>query len=127
VSVLWLQVSLRGMAGERATGSLLFELLALRAEDGFEVCPSDSPWKAARIVLFQTSMESVAAEAGKGEPTELFAARIQEGFLRAARWSGRARRAGLISAARRASSSMCLLEGGWTTSSSISICLPSSC
>jgi hypothetical protein len=71
MSLEWIRASLRGTAGARATSNRLFELLALAPADGFEVSPSDSAWKAARIVMVEVAAEEVK---DTEEPSETFSA-----------------------------------------------------
>lgn len=79
----WIGVSLRGYGGETPTGRLLFEHLGVEPDVGFTTRPSESAWQAASIILLEVTFEEVQEA---GEPHEVFAVRIDQGFRRAAEW-----------------------------------------
>jgi hypothetical protein len=116
----WIRASLRGMAGERATGTLLFELLALAPGDGFETSPSDSAWKAARIVLMEVAREDVG---DSEELAEAFAARIREGLLRAGQWIA-SRPADAFDRCRAEGFRLDVFFGGWLDGEQFDLDLP---
>jgi hypothetical protein len=120
MSLEWIRASLRGTAGARATGSRLFELLGLAPEDGFEVSPSDSAWKAARVVLMQVAVEDVK---DAREPSEAFAARIWVGLLRAAGWLN-ARPPGALDRCRAEGFELDVFFGGWLDGEQFDLELP---
>lgn len=78
-----LNVSLRGWGGSEATGSLFFDLIGLQPESGYTSYSSDSPYKAARIVLVSVSL----AECAPGpERHQEFATKVGVGLKHAADW-----------------------------------------
>ncbi len=83
MSVEVLNVSLREWGGAEATGSLFFDLIGLQPGTDYTSYPSDSPHKAARIVLASVSL----AECAPGpERHQEFASKIGAGLKRAADW-----------------------------------------
>ena len=120
MSLDWIQTSLRGSAGARTTGNALFELLALAPADGFEVSPSDSAWKAARIVLVEVQAEDVK---DTEEPSETFSARIREGLLRAAEWLN-SRPAGAFDRCRAEGFKLDVFFGGWLDGEQFDLDMP---
>jgi hypothetical protein len=120
MSLEWIRVSLRGTAGARATGNVLFELLALTPADGFAISPSDSVWKAARIVLVEVAAEDVK---DTEEPSETFSARIREGLLRAAEWLN-SRPPGAFDRCRAEGFKLDLFIGDWLDGEQFDLDLP---
>jgi hypothetical protein len=94
MSVQSICTSLRGK-GKGGSGGQLFDLLFLAPSDGLAVSPSDSPHKAARIVLLEVAKEEVmnAMEPSSNQNSAYFAkvseefwTRIRSGLLRASEW-----------------------------------------
>ncbi len=102
-------VFLRGHGGECPTGTSFFELMDVRAGDGFKLLPSDSPWQAALITLVEVAIEDCLKAA---EPWEEFAVRINSGLKNAAKWllSGRDQR---LAAWRQSGRMADVVIGGW--------------
>ena len=116
----WIQVSLRGCGGETPTGSLLFEHLGVEPDLGFSTHPSESAWQAARIVLFEVTFEEVQEP---GEPHELFAERIGQGFRRAAEWLS-SRPVEIFDRWRSLGQKMDVFIGGWLNDQQFDLDLP---
>lgn len=79
----WVCVSLRGYGGEAPSGDAFFASLGVPLLPHFSLHPSTSAWQAARLILFTVDMRDLQ---GVTEPSEEFAARVEQGFRRATGW-----------------------------------------
>jgi hypothetical protein len=109
IGLLWMRASLRGYGGEAPTGAAFFDLLALEPEATARATPSASAWQSANLELFAVNMTDLQ---GCEEPSEEFAARIEQGFLRAAGWLN-ARPAGAFERWRESGRTADVFIGGW--------------
>jgi hypothetical protein len=83
MAVEHIHFDLRGWGGAEPMGTRFFELIGFNANTGFTAYPSDSLWRAARIVLF--GLEISECEPGT-ERYQEFSRRIEAGLQHAARW-----------------------------------------
>jgi hypothetical protein len=116
----WVQVSLRGYGGPAPSGTSFFDLLALEPGDGFSTSPSDTSHKAARVELVEVTMDDCLAAP---EPHEEFAARLDAGLDRAARWL-MARPPGAFEQWRSAGRKADIFVGGWLNDQQFDLVLP---
>lgn len=127
IGLLYLGVSLRGYGGEAPTGDRFFTLLAPEPSlfgpepwPDFRLWPSESAWQAARIELFTVDRRELSSFK---EPSEEFATRTQQGFIRAARWMSTLGRQGLDgwrSEGRKAD----IFVGGWMANEQLDLLFP---
>lgn len=109
MALLSTRVLLRGHGGERATGTMFFDLLGLRSDGEFKLSPSDTPWRAALITLVEVAIDDCL---NTPEPREEFEARITAGLKRAAEWLSAGCEAGLTSW-RQGGRKADIFVGGW--------------
>jgi hypothetical protein len=118
----WVRVSLRGYGGEAPSGTSFFDLLALEPEWATHARPSESAWQSANLELFTVDISSLQAYQ---EPFEEFAARIEQGFLRAGAWLD-ARPPGAFDRWRGQGRNVDIFIGGWLASEQFDLRLPAS-
>lgn len=116
----WVRVSLRGYSGETPTGAEFFNLLAMEPERRFS--PSESPWGSSNIELFSVDIADLQ---GYDEPSEEFAERIEQGFLRATDWLA-SRPAGVFDRWRESGRKADIFIGGWLSNEQFDLVLPAS-
>jgi hypothetical protein len=109
MALLSTQVFLRGYGGEPPTGIEFFELLKVKADDGFKTLPSVRPWQAALLTLVEVAVDDCL---GAPEPSEEFAARIDAQLKCAAKWLMSEREQG-IRAWRNTGRKADIFVGGW--------------
>src|SRR5262245_29176804 len=88
----WIRVSLRAYGGEAPTGNAFFLLLGVEPFEEFRVCSSESAWQAARLELFSVDIRDLEDQP---LPYEEFAAQVEKGFKRVARWLANCQLTGL--------------------------------
>ena len=116
----WVQVSLRGIGDEEPTGNAFFDLLAIEPEWVTRATLSASAWQSANVALFAVDMADLR---GYDEPYEEFAARVERGFLDAAKWL-EARPEGTFDRWRCQGRAADVFVGGWLSNEQFDIVLP---
>lgn len=120
IGLRWIRTTLRGYGGEAPTGGEFFDLLALEPEAASRSSPSGSSWQSACVELFAVDVTELQA---CDEPSEEFAVRVEQGFLRAAEWL-EARPAGAFDRWRGQGRKADVFIGGWLLNEQFEIVLP---
>ena len=116
-----IHATIRGGGGSEPTGDLFFQLLGLADGSTVELSPSDSAWQWATAQLFAVSMGDVQ---DAKEPTEAFAARVEQGFDHAASVLSQCKLAGLDEW-RKGGKEADVFIGGWLANEQLDLKLPS--
>lgn len=116
----WVEVSLSGYGGMEPTGTAFFEMLGLEPDNGFVENPSDSAWKSANLVLLEVQLDELKAFE---EPSEEFAARVDAGLKKAAKWI-MSRHRDAFDRWRALGYKAHIFIGGWVTDDQFDLDLP---
>jgi hypothetical protein len=120
IGLRWMRASLRGHGGESPSGAVFFDLLALEPEWASRAKRSVTTWQSANVELFAVDMADLRAHE---EPSEAFAARIEQGFLLAAEWLN-SRPPGAFDLWRGQGRKADVFIGGWLLNEQFDLMLP---
>jgi hypothetical protein len=120
IGLRWVRASVRGRGGEAPSGAAFFDLLALGPGWESRTTRSDSAWQSANVELFMVDMADLQ---GYEEPSEEFAARVEQGSLQAAEWQD-TRPPGAFAQWRGQGREADIFIGGWLSNEQLDLALP---